>query len=431
MKTHIASITRRQALLTLPALLLGACATGGEGAGMEFTFRDGIGRRAAGPLMQTLADPFGFFPTANRQTWWNPSHSVDGFSRLDELLPARMSRRGDTPIPWRRAPREADIAYMGVPSLGTPRIGATDYMDRNPVTGLLVAQDDVIHVERYQYRRSDAQRMTSFSMAKTVIAMMIGIAVAEGRIGSLDRPAEAYATSLRGLEYGATPLRHLLTMSSGVQFREDYSGTDDIASLSRATTGQQSAGGAAALAQFNTRIVAPGARWHYASAETYVLAVVLRAVVGMPIADYFADRIWRPIGAEADASWLIDSSGLEIGYAGLQATLRDFAKLGLLMARGGRVGQRSVIPAEWVAEMTHPHFSVGRVAPGFGYGYQTWTFAENDGSFAFSGVRGQAIYVHPPSRLVMVQTAVNPAARDRLRSGDAVSFWRGVRTTLG
>ena len=416
----------------MPALLLGACATEGDASGMEFTFRDGIGRRAAGPLMQTLADPFGFFPTASRHNWWtNPSHSVDGFSRLDEILPARMSRRADTPTPWRRAPREAEIAYMGFPALGTPRIGATDYMNRNPATGLLVAQDDVIHVERYQYRRSDAQRMTSFSMAKTVIAMMIGIAVAEGRIASLDTPAEAYATSLRGLEYGATPLRHLLTMSSGVQFREDYSGTDDNASLSRGTVGQQSAGGAGLLGLFNTRIAPPGARWNYASGETYVLAMVLRAVVGMPIADYFADRIWRPIGAEADASWLIDSSGLEVGYQGLQATLRDFAKLGLLMARGGRVGQRSVIPTDWVTEMTRPHISAGRATSDFGYGYQTWIFAQNDGSFALLGTRGQAMYVHPPSRLVMVQTAVTPAARDRLRSADAVSFWRGVRTKLG
>jgi CubicO group peptidase (beta-lactamase class C family) len=159
--------------------------------------------------------------------------------------------------------------------------------------------------------------------------------------------------------------------------------------------------------------------------------MVLRAAVGMPIADYFADRIWRPIGAEADASWLVDRSGHELGSHGLQATLRDYAKLGMLMARGGRVGQRSVIPTDWVTEMTRPHVSAGHVGPNFGYGYQTWIFAQNDGSFAFLGVRGQAIYVHPASRLVMVQTSVRPAPTDRLRSGDAVSFWRGVHTTLG
>lgn len=424
--THIP----RRGVLALPALLLSACATGADAPGMGFTFRDGIGRRAAGPMMWSFADPFGNFPRADRQSWWRTSHSVDSFSRLDEILPARTARRSDTPILWRRAPREPEIAYMGAPALGAGRYGLTDYMNRNPATGLLVAKDDVIQLERYQYGRSDTHRMTSFSMAKTVIAMMIGIAVADGRIGSLDAPAESYAPALRGLEYGATPLRHLLTMSSGVQFREEYDGNDDSARLSRATIGLASPGGAAALSQFNTRIAAPGARWYYASSETYVLAVVLRAAVGMPIADYFGERIWRPIGAEAEASWLMDRSGLEVGYMGLQATLRDYAKLGLLMARGGRVGQRAVIPAEWVAEMTRMQVSPGRVGRFFGYGYQTWIFPQDDGSFAFQGVRGQVIFVHPASRLVMVHTAVRPDPRDP-GGAEATAFWRGLRTTLG
>jgi CubicO group peptidase (beta-lactamase class C family) len=421
---------QRRAILSLPALLVGACATGADQQGMTFAFRDGIGRRGAGPMMWAYADPLGHFPRADRQSWWRTSHSVDSYSRLDEILPARLSRRGDTPLPWRRAPREPDIAYLGAPALGAGRFRLADYMDRNPATGLLVAQDDVIQLERYQYGRRDTHRMTSFSMAKTVVAMLVGIAVAEGRIASIDAPAEAYAPTLRGLEYGATPLRHLLTMSSGVQFREEYDGTDDSARLSRATIGQQTTGGAAALAQFNTRIAAPGARWYYASSETYALAIVLRAVVGMPIAEYFADRIWRPIGAEADASWLLDSSGLEVGYMGLQATLRDFAKLGLLMARGGRAGQRVVIPGEWVAEMTRMQVSPGRVGRFFGYGYQTWIFPQDDGSFAFLGVRGQAMFVHPASRLVMVHTAVRPDPRDP-GGADATAFWRGVRATLG
>jgi CubicO group peptidase (beta-lactamase class C family) len=158
--------------------------------------------------------------------------------------------------------------------------------------------------------------------------------------------------------------------------------------------------------------------------------MVLRAVAGIPIAEYFADRIWRPIGAEADASWLIDRSGLEVGYMGLQATLRDYARLGLLMARGGRVGQRAVIPAEWVAEMTRMQVSPARTGRFYGYGYQTWIFPQDDGSFAFQGVRGQAIFVHPGSRLVMVHTAVRADPRDP-GGADAAAFWRGVRQTLG
>lgn len=392
---------------------------------MIFSFRDGIGRRAAGPMMWAYTGPLGNFPRADRQTMWR-NHIVDSYSRLDEILPARFSRRSDSPLPWRRAPREPDIAYLGAPVPGPGRLGLSDYMDRNPATGLVVAQDGVIHLERYQYGRSDAQRMTSFSMAKTVIAMLIGVAVAEGRIGSLDTPAEAYAPILRGLEYGATPLRHLLTMSSGVQY-ENF-GPESV-SFGRGTTGQDGPGGRAALAPFNRRIAAPGAHWNYASTETYVLAMVLRAAVGMPIAGYFAERIWRPIGAEADASWLIDRSGLEIGYIGFQATLRDYARLGTLMARGGRLGPQALIPHEWVREMTRMHVSPGRTRRPFGYGFQTWVLPENDGSFAFLGLGGQAIFVHPPSQLVMVNTAVR-IDRNDAGAADTVAFWRGARATL-
>lgn len=423
--------SRRQSILTLPALLLGACAANGNGPPMDFTFRDGIGRRAAGPMMQMYADAFGYFPSADRQNWWRPSHSVDSFSRLDGILPARVSRSGDAARSWSRTSSETEIEYTGAPIYGIGNFGVSDYMNRNPATGLLVAQDDVIHVERYQYGRSDTHRMTSFSMAKTVIAMMVGIAVADGRIRSLDAPAESYAPSLRGLEYGATPVRHLLTMSSGVQFREVQDGNDDNARLSRATIGQQTAGGAEALAQFNTRIAAPGAWWYYASSETYVLAMVLNAVVGKPIAEYFSERIWRPIGAEANASWLIDRSGLEVGYLGLQATVRDYARLGMLMARSGRAGQQSVIPSEWVTEMTRMHVGPGRATSDFGYGYQTWIFPQNDGSFALLGTNGQAIFVHPGSRLVMVHTAVRTNRRDFAGTAETMGFWRSVRTRLG
>jgi CubicO group peptidase (beta-lactamase class C family) len=127
---------------------------------------------------------------------------------------------------------------------------------------------------------------------------------------------------------------------------------------------------------------------------------------------------------------LIDGSGLEVGYIGLQATLRDYAKLGLLMARGGRVGQRAVIPPEWVAEMTRMHISPSRTGRFYGYGYQTWIFPEDDGSFAFGGWRGQTILVHPGSGLVMAHTAVRTTTRGP-GYADAGALWRGVRATLG
>jgi CubicO group peptidase (beta-lactamase class C family) len=263
-------------------------------------------------------------------------------------------------------------------------------------------------------------------MAKTVIAMLVGVALQEGRIRSLDDLAQDYAPGLQGTEYGKTPLRHLLTMSSGVQFREEYDGQDDSARLSRASFMGQSEGGASVAKLFNRRIAAPGERWYYASAETFVLALVLRQAIGQDIATYFSDKIWKPLGAEQEATWLVDASGLEVGYMGFNATLRDYGRLAMMMARSGVAQGRQLVPAAWVQEMTQAHFLPSRTGRWFGYGYQTWIFPDLDGTYAFQGVRGQAIYVDPSRQLVMVHLAVRPSARD-LGGADTQALWRAVK----
>jgi CubicO group peptidase (beta-lactamase class C family) len=161
-----------------------------------------------------------------------------------------------------------------------------DYLARNPATGLLIARGDTILIERYQYARHDRHRFTSWSMAKTVTAMLIGVAIAEGRIRSVDDPAAAYVPALDGTEYGRTSLRHLLQMSSGVRFVEEYTGKDDAARLAADTFRQVGPGGVEAVTQFNVRAAPAGTKFYYASAETQVLGLVLRSAVGRPVADY-------------------------------------------------------------------------------------------------------------------------------------------------
>ena len=160
--------------------------------------------------------------------------------------------------------------------------------------------------------------MTSFSMAKTIVAMLVGIALSEGAIQSLDDRAEKYVPELKGTPYGETSIRHLLTMSSGIRFSETYSGTDDVATLVRLSVLGESDGGAATVMPFRTRERPAGERYHYSSADTQVLGLVLRAATGRPLADYLSEKIWQPMGAEADASWLIDKGGYEIGLRGRQ-----------------------------------------------------------------------------------------------------------------
>lgn len=405
------------ALLAAPA-----CA---ESSASPVNLQGGIGRNPAGPNMALYADALGHFPRADRGTWWRPSHSVDGFSRLDDIFPSALSAAPGSASPWRRASAEPAIFYEGTPRLGAGRFGLDGYLARNPTTGLLIAKDGEILVERYQYGRMDQHRLTSFSMAKTLIAMLIGLAVAEGRIRSIEDTAATYVPALAGTEYGATPIRHLLTMSSGVAFREDYDGADDSARLSALTFRRKSAGGAAVPPHFNQRIAAPGQRWYYASGETFVLALVLRQALGRPIAEYFSEKIWRPLGAEAPASWLTDASGLEIGYMGFNAVLRDYARLGVMLARRGEAGGRQLLPPAWFTKMTRAHFSPQATGRYFGYGFQTWVFPAMDGSFALLGVRGQALYVDPAKRLVLVHTAVRPDARDP-GGAETTALWRGV-----
>ena len=413
------------------AVLLGiaGCGTSGHSQTSAWRVEQGIGMRADGPQMTLFGGLGSGFTKGTRQNWWQVHASVDSFSRLDEIFKASISATAPPVQAWRRSASELTLNYQGAATFGGGTKTLNDYFERNPVTAMLIAQGDTVLLERYQYARQPEQRFTSFSMAKTVIAMLIGVALNEGRIRSLDDMAQVYAPELQGTEYGNTPLRHLLTMSSGVQFREEYDGQDDSARLSRATFGGQSVGGAGVAQLFNRRIAAPGQRWYYASAETFVLAVVLRQATGQDVATYFSEKIWKPLGAEHEATWLIDTSGQEVGYMGFNATLRDYGRLAMMMARSGAAQGRQLVPAAWVQEMTTAHVLPSRTGRWFGYGYQTWIFPDLDGTYAFQGVRGQAIYVDPSRQLVMVHLAVRASARDP-GGADTNALWRAVKQQI-
>ncbi|QDO97486.1 serine hydrolase [Ferrovibrio terrae] len=418
---------RSAALLVVLALPLAACTTSGRAPTAQpasAPSATGIRVNPGGPDLERYTNNAGEYPRATAANWRSPAYSVDGFSRLEDILNTRRVPRAETPSPWRRAAAEPAVQYLIPPVRGGGRATIDGYLARNPATGLLVAVDDTIQIERYQYARSETHRFVSFSMAKTICAILVGLAVADGAITSIEDTAEKYVPALTGSEYGRTPIRHLLTMSSGVQFREDYDGADDAARLSRALL--LGPGGAGAVRQFNTRDAEPGARWYYASSETFVLGLVLTGALKRPVAEYLSERLWQPIGAEADANWVIDRTGQETTHGTFSAVLRDYARLGRLLANGGKAGDRQVIPADWLREMTRPHFNSNQTGRWLGYGFQTWIFPENDGSFALLGVRGQTLFVDPARKLIMVHTAVRPDARDA-GGAEATALWRGLR----
>jgi CubicO group peptidase (beta-lactamase class C family) len=380
------------------------------------------------------ADEFGArlgYPVGDRNNFFTVPFLVGSQSHQEQIFPSRSVRRAATPSALARAASEPALRYDYQGRTFT----LDDYMARNPATGLLVARDDTILVERYQYARTDRDRFTSWSMAKTVTSMLIGIAIGEGRIRSVDDQAATYVPALAGTEYGRTSLRHLLQMSSGVRFVEEYRPGDDVSRLATETFRQLGSGGVASVTPYNERALAAGTKFSYASVETEVLGLVLAAAVGRPVAEYLQDRIWQPIGAEGDAAWIIDRAGQEVTFCCFNAVLRDYARLGLLLAHDGNWRGRQIVPAAWVRDATtvradQPHLRPRTATPFFGYGYQTWIFPDERRMFAFLGVRGQAIYVDPASRLVMVNTAVRKLARDP-GVAETVALWRGVTRDLG
>jgi CubicO group peptidase (beta-lactamase class C family) len=343
-------------------------------------------------------------------------------SRRDEAWPHRFVTKPAKPRELKRAAQEPPIRIDYGQYAGT----IDDYLARNRTTGLLILHGDTILVERYQYDRTPAHRMNSFSMAKTIVAMLVGLALADGSIRSLDDPAQRYVAELAGTAYGETPIRHLLSMSSGVRFSETYGGSDDVATLARLSMVDEGPGGAATLAPFRTRERPPGQAFSYASGDSQVLGLVVRAATGKPLADYLSERIWQPMGAESDASWMIDRGGFELGWAGFNATVRDYARFGMLLANDGVLDGRAILPPGWVRQATTPPgraFEPGPSGAGvFGYGYQVWLIGGGGRQFALRGRRNQAIFVDPASKLVLVHTAAGAEGM----SADLIALWFSV-----
>jgi CubicO group peptidase (beta-lactamase class C family) len=371
------------------------------------------------------------FPPGTQATAAQPEHLVATYSHYGELFSSRVVKRAATPWQFKRASEPA-ISY----TFKSERFSIADYLARNPATGLLIAKDDTILYEHYQYARTDRDRFLSQSMAKTITAMLIGIAVAENKIRSIDDPVSAYVPGLANTEYGGTALRALLHMASGVSFTENYDGADDVARLGRDLFLTPGKDPVASIAQFNTRVAPPETKWHYASSETEILGLVLRAATGQPVADYLGERIWQAIGTEADASWAIDGTGQEITFCCFNAVLRDYARLGRLLAYDGAWQGRQLIPKAWLLDATtvrpsDAHLAPGTATPYFGYGYQTWLFPGTPRRFALMGIRGQLIFVDPATKLVMVHTAVRKKPSDIAANAEAVTMWLHVVAQLG
>jgi CubicO group peptidase (beta-lactamase class C family) len=388
----------------------------------EPTFSD------TGPDAETYGAAEGF-PVGRRGTGGQLKYLVGSYSHFDEVVSARLVRRAETPWLFKRAVPPT-ISY----SFGTERRSIADYLSKNPTTGLLIAKEDTILYEHYQYARTDHDRFLSQSMAKTVTSMLIGIALSENKIKSVDDLVSAYVPGLAETEYGKTPIRDLLHMASGVRFTENYDFNDDIAKLGRDLFENPAVDPVASVAQFNSRIEPPGTRWHYASVETEILGLVLRAAIGVPVADYLHDKIWKEIGTESNATWAIDGSGQEVTFCCISAVLRDYARFARLLAHDGAWEGKQIVPRQWVIDAStaqQPFLAPKAATPYFGYGYQLWILPGTARRFALLGIRGQIILVDPATKIVMVHTAVRPRPADPRSYAETLALWFGALEQLG
>jgi CubicO group peptidase (beta-lactamase class C family) len=350
---------------------------------------------------------------------WLPQYRVGAFTHLDQIYKTRAVSRAAEPWAFKRT------------SFDGPAL-LTDYLAHHPVTGLLIARDDAILFEQYQYGRTDRDRFVSQSMVKSITGLLVGLALADGAIKSIDDLPERYVPGFKGSEYGRTPIRALLHMSSGIEFGEDRDDGRDLNRLWRGAIAGRGPGHGTveAIRQFDHRIAPPGTRYSYASIEADVLGMVLKHTIGKTASAYLQERIWQQIGTESDASWLIDAEGYELGHFGFSATLRDYARLGRLLAHDGAWNGRQIIPVRWMIEATtvraeDPYLQPGKAMRDFGYGYLFWLLPGDRRQFAMVGAFGQRIIVDPPSKLVMVQTALDET------DGGSWKLWRTLVAQLG
>ncbi len=378
------------------------------------------------------------YPLGTASTWYQNPNRVGSWSRLASVPGIRT--RQVTPPPTATALPSAGnsptVSYVYKGSSYT----LAQYLDRQRATGLLILKNGEIVAEHYRYGRTPDARFLSFSMAKSVTSLLVGMALQQGHIKSIDDTAETYDKSLAGSPYGATTVRQLLRMSSGLVFSERYDGNDDVARLSRASAGASGAGKPLDVLRSVAERHAPaGSKFVYASAETAVLGRVLSNATQKSLTELTTEWLWKPMGAENDAFWRISIDGQEQTQGGFSASLRDWGRLGLLLANDGKVGQQQVLAREYLLAATDPARQPDAFKPRiatsyFGYGYQFWLLPMKQRTFAMQGIHGQTVYVQPATGVVMVLTSVWEHAsgrQDLLPYQERDALWRGVLQSLG
>jgi CubicO group peptidase (beta-lactamase class C family) len=374
----------------------------------------GISWGVIGPDWRALlSDP----PKDSNILFWSQNQRDVGFKMMDKLPILVKSRQIEPSKKIRDLPAGVPLNFD---------TNMDDFFTKQNLAGALILHKGKVRYERYGIGHSPEKRWTSFSVAKSLTSSLVGIALKEGYIKSLDDKVSDYISGLKGSAYDAVTITQLLTMTSGVQWNEDYADPhSDVAKFNN----HKAQDGLPTIVSYMRnlpRAFPAGEQWQYSTGETNLIGILVGQATGQTLSQYLTDKIWQPFGMENEASWLLSPDGLEISGCCIQASLRDFARYGLYILEDGNINGTATLPDGWLEQATSKQTNIGR--EGRGYGYQWWTF--DDGSFTARGIFGQTIYIDPKEQLVFAFNGNWEHATEKELDKQRYEFINAVRTMI-
>lgn len=374
----------------------------------------GIWFWSIGPDMRGLIlDP----PKDTNILFWSQSQREIGFKMMDEL-PALVKSSDINP--------SAKVRELGAGKALNLKTSIDDFFEKQSLAGMLVLHEGNIRIERYGLGLTPERRWTSFSVAKSFTSNLVGIAIKEGDINSIDDNVAEYIEGLKGSAYDGVSIAQLLTMTSGVEWNENYSDPQSDVALFNNHVATDGLPTIVSYMRGLTRAHPPGEQWLYSTGETNLIGILVEQATKRSLAEYLSEKIWQPFGMEARATWLLGADGNEISGCCVQASLRDFARYGLFVLEGGKIDGNSILPDNWLNTATTKQADINQ--PDKGYGYQWWTF--DDGTFTARGIFGQTIFIDPNRQLVVALNGNWPKAREPQLNKERFDFIKELQTAI-
>jgi CubicO group peptidase (beta-lactamase class C family) len=358
-----------------------------------------------------------------------PGVEVATFEHSDTLFSVNAVRRRGPVRPL--APASTKLKAIQFKSEGH-NYDLFDYLAYNRVVGLLILKDGKVVFEDYELGTGPRTRWPSFSMAKSVSSTLVGAALQQGLISSLDDPLTRYVPQLQGGAYEGVSIRNILQMASGVKWDETY--TDPKSDRRKLLELQLAQKPGAIVSYMNAlpRAGAPGSIWNYSTGESFLVGALLEGATHKPLATYLSETLWSRLGMEQDATWWIESpDGMGLAGSGLGATLRDYGRFGLFVQQAGVLDGQRIVPEGWFREAGSAHVIGGKSED---YGYLWWPIPAGDaihqGAFEAVGIFGQHLYINPKEKLVIVVLSARSKPDSSAHILDDASFFAAVAGSL-